>query len=281
LVSDGAWGTYAAQLGLAADECPEKWNTTRPDQILFIAQSYLAAGADLVETNSFGGTSFRLGAHGLAGREDELNLAAARLSRAAAGEDHWVLGSMGPSGAGYQLLLGEIEPEAIYAAFAAQAVALERGGVDAACVETMMGIEEATLAVQAVKESTALEIITTFTFSQTGPNEFHTMDGAEPADCALAALAAGASIVGANCCEGIEQMIGIAAQMRAAAPEAPIMVQANAGLPVVVDGVVTYPATPAAMAAHVPALLAAGASIIGGCCGTTPDHIKAIKAALR
>jgi 5-methyltetrahydrofolate--homocysteine methyltransferase len=181
---------------------------------------------------------------------------------------------------GYQVLLGELEPEAVFEAFAAQARALERGGADAACIETMMGVEEAELAIRAVKASTALEIITTFTFNQTGPGEFHTMDGAQPAECALAALAAGASIVGANCCAGIEQMAGIARQMRAAAPAAPVMVQANAGLPEVVDGAVTYPATPAAMAAHVPELLAAGVSIIGGCCGTTPDHIRAIRAAL-
>ncbi|HOZ49528.1 MAG TPA: homocysteine S-methyltransferase family protein [Candidatus Hydrogenedentes bacterium] len=274
LVSDGAWGTFLARKGLAAGECPERWNIERRDDVLDIARQYIAAGSDMVGTNSFGGTRFKLQHFGLAGRVGELNEAAAAISREAAGPDRPVFASIGPTGK--ILMMGDVSEEEIYDAFKEQAMALERGGADAACVETMTAIDEAVLALRAVKENTALEAICTFTFDKVGQDEYRTMMGVSPADMAAAVIEAGAAIIGSNCGQGGEQMIGIVRQLRAAAPDVPIMVQPNAGLPVYTDEGTVFPETPEVTAGWVPALIEAGACIVGGCCGTTPDHIRAI-----
>lgn len=277
LVSDGAWGTFLYRKGLGKGQCPELWCVDRPGDVRDIAASYLAAGADMVETNSFGGTASRLASHGLADRAAELNEAAARLSRAAAGSSAWVIGSMGPTGK--MLVVGDVTPEQLLADFREQALALARGGADALCIETMSDAQEAAIAVRAAKE-TGLEVICTFTFDKTLQGYYRTMMGLSPEDAAAAALDAGADIVGTNCGNGFAGMIEVVKAMAPAARGAPIMVQANAGLPTNVDGVDLYPEGPEAMAALVPALLDAGASIVGGCCGTTPAHIAAIRAAV-
>jgi 5-methyltetrahydrofolate--homocysteine methyltransferase len=283
LVSDGAWGTFLYLKGLGKGQCPELWCSSRPADVRDIASSYLSAGADMVETNSFGGTRIRLASAGLAGRAGELNEAAARLSREAAGSrasggPAWVLGSMGPTGK--MLVMGDVTPEEMGAAFGEQALALARGGADALCVETMSDAEEAAIAVRAAKKATGLEVICTFTFDRTAQGYFRTMMGLSPEEAAAAALDAGADIVGTNCGNGFAGMIEVVRAMRPAARGAPIMVQANAGLPTNVDGVDTYPESPQDMAALVPALLDAGASVVGGCCGTTPAHIAAIRKAV-
>jgi 5-methyltetrahydrofolate--homocysteine methyltransferase len=277
LVSDGAWGTFLFRKGLGKGECPELWCVDHPDEVRDIAAAYLAAGADMVETNSFGGSSIRLASHGLASRAAELDEAAARLSREAAGEAKLVIASMGPTGK--FLLMGEIAAEEIYASFAEQAEALARGGADAICVETMMDAGEAALAVKAAK-GVGLETICTFTFDKTVQGYYRTMMGLSPEEAAAAALDAGADVVGTNCGNGFAGMIEVVRAMRPAARGKPIMVQANAGLPTSVDGVDVYPEGPADMASLVPELLDAGAIIVGGCCGTTPEHIAAIRAAV-
>jgi 5-methyltetrahydrofolate--homocysteine methyltransferase len=278
LVSDGAWGTFLYKKGLQPGQCPELWCAERPNDVLDIAKSYVAAGADMIESDSFGGSCFKLDHYQLAGRTSELNEAAAKISRTAAGDKAWVIASIGPTGK--MLAMGDVTEDELYAAFKEQAIALEKGGADAICVETMSDATEACLAVKAAKKNTKLEVICTFTFEKTLQGTYRTMMGLSPEDAAKAAVEAGADIIGPNCGNGMERMIDIVKAMRKVDAKTPILVHANAGLPTNVDGKDVFPETPADMAALVPGLIAAGANIIGGCCGTTPDHITAIKKAV-
>ena len=281
LISDGAWGTFLQNKGLTAGECPEQWAVDRPADVKEIAEAYFAAGADMVESDTFGGTSFKLEHYGLEDRVAEINEAAARLSAEAAAEadgDKWVIASVGPTG--QLLVMEEVTEDEMYAAFKDQVIALEKGGADAICVETMSALDEAGLAVKAVKENTQCEAIATFTFEQTVNGDYRTMMGVSPEQAAEEMIEAGADIIGTNCGNGIERMIDIVKAMRTVTTDTPILVHANAGLPKNVNGVDTFPESPEDMANQVGGLVAAGANIIGGCCGTTPAHIKAMKAAV-
>ena len=278
LVSDGAWGTFLHKKGLKPGECPEQWCVTNYDDVRDVAGSYIEAGADMVETNSFGGTSYKLEHYGLADKASEINEAAARASRAEAGDEKWVIASVGPTGK--MLLLEDVTEQEMYDAFKEQVIALEKGGADAICVETMSDIEEAVLAIRAAKENTKLEVICTFTFEKSRHGDYRTMMGVSPTDAANAAADAGADIIGTNCGNGAERMVDIVKEIKAAVPKAFILVHANAGLPQNINGRDVFPETPEDMAKHIPALIKAGANIVGGCCGTTPDHIRAIKAAI-
>lgn len=274
LLSDGAWGTFLQHKGLKPGECPELWCVTHYAEVLDIARSYVNAGADTIKTNSFGGSRLKLNAYGLGHRVTEINRTAAAISREAAGPERSVLASMGPSGK--MLLMGDITEPELYAAFKEQAQALEAGGADALLIESMSALDETCIAIKAARENTKLEIISTLTFERTLKGDYRTMMGVTPAQMAPACLQAGADIIGANCGHGFRQMIDVVQAIRMAAPGAFILVHANAGLPVNRNGVDIFPDTPAMMADFVPALIAAGANIIGGCCGTTPEHIAAI-----
>ena len=279
LVSDGAWGTFLYQRGLQQGECPELWNVTHCDDVFAIAKSYIDAGADMILTNSFGGSPVRLRHYELNERAFELNEAAAAISREAAGEDHFVLGSIGPSGA--MMMMGETSEEELFEGFSLQAEALKRGGVDAICVETMTDIQEAAIAVRAAKEATGLEVICTFTFDKTVSGEFKTMMGVSPEEMVSAMKDEGADIIGTNCGNGFENMLGIVKEIRLVDKTTPVLVHANAGLPIFNNGKIDYPETPDMMASRVNDLINCGANIIGGCCGTTPHHIRAIADVIR
>jgi len=264
--------------GLRLGECPELWCVERPDAVREVALRYVEAGADVIGTNSFGGSPLKLDLFGLAGRAAEINEAAAALSREAAGPDRLVFGSVGPSGK--LLMTGDVTEEALLDSFRVQIEALVRGGVDAICIETMMDLDEARVAVRAAVEHAGVPAAATFTFTRGAGGACHTAMGVSPAQAAVAMCEAGARVVGANCGHGIEEMVGIAAEMHGAVPDVPLLVQANAGLPVNENGIDVYPDTPDRMADRVPDLIAAGVKIIGGCCGTRPEHVRALAKAV-
>jgi len=271
LVSDGAWGTFLQKKGLQAGECPEHWNLTRPNDVYDIAQNYIDAGADLIETNSFGGNYYKLKGYGLEEKVFELNKAAAEISRKAAGSDRFVLGSIGPTGK--LLMMEEVTELELYTAFKDQSVALEAGGADAIVIETMTDLEEARIAVKAASENTSCDVICTMTFDKVLTGEYRTMMGISPAEMTETLVEAGAAIIGANCGNGMLDMIGIVKEIRKVNASVPILIHANAGMPQYCDGETTFPESPADMARYVKEIVEAGANIIGGCCGTTPEHI--------
>lgn len=275
IISDGAWGTMLQASGLQAGECPELWNITQRQKVLAVAQSYVAAGARIIETNSFGSNRIKLAQYGLEAREHEINSEAARISCQAAGQEAWVMGSMGPTGK--FLITGEISPEELTEVYGSQAKALADGGCHAIIAETMSDIDEALAAVQAVRQYTLLPVFVTFTFEKNADGVYRTMMGVTPEAMTQALTDAGADAIGANCGNGIEGMISIVEQIRSVNKTIPVIVNANAGLPCLVNGKTIFPEDPATMAARAQQLSKAGANIIGGCCGTTPEHITALR----
>ena len=279
LVSDGAWGTFLQLKGLQPGECPELWNIDHPEAVLEIAQGYIDAGADTIETNSFGGNRFKLEGFGLVDRVFEINRKAAEISRLAAGDDKYVLGSIGPTGK--ILMMGDVTGDELYDAFKEQAVALYEGGADALVIETMTALDEAEIVVRAARENTPCEVICTMTFDYLATGDYRTMMGVSPSEMVIALKEAGAHIVGANCSNGIEGMIHITKEIRSVDKEIPVLIHANAGLPILQGTCTVFPESPDMMAAFAPQLARAGANIIGGCCGTTPEHIHKLVEVLK
>lgn len=279
LLSDGAWGTLLQARGLMPGECPESWNIRQREKVLEVARSYVEAGSDMIETNSFGGTLFNLGNYGLQDQVMELNRAAAEISREAIGDEGLVLGSVGPTGK--LLITGEFTADEMFEAFREQILALGEGGVDAIIVETMSDLEEASLAIRAARENTSLEVICTMTFEKTANGEYRTMMGVSPTDMVPALKKAGAQVIGSNCGNGTEGMINVLEEIRSADADIPVLIQGNAGMPVITGEKTEFLETPEVTASFIPGLIDLGANIVGGCCGTTPAHIARIRDTLK
>lgn len=275
IITDGAWGTQLQARGLGPGECPDAWNLTYPERVEAVARAYVEAGSQVILTNTFRANRLALARHGLAEKTVEINRAGAQISRrAAAGAVH-VFASVGPSGR--MLMAGETSEEQLAEVFSEQARALAEGGADGIVVETMADLTEARIAVQAAL-ATGLPVVASMVFDS-GKNKDRTMMGVTPEQAAQALSEAGAHVIGANCGQGIAGYVAICRRMRAVT-DRPLWIKANAGMPELVDGVPVYRTTPEEYAAFVPALVEAGASFIGGCCGTTPDFIRAIRKAL-
>lgn len=276
VLMDGGMGTLLQDSGLEDGAPGELWNLENPDAIRAAHTAYAEAGAQVLTTNTFGGTRPRLDMHGLGGRLEEVNRTAALLARSVA-DAHGLLvaGDLGPTG---ELLapLGTMTPEDAQALFAEQLRGLVAGGIDLVLVETLSDLGEADAAIAAAREvAPHLPVVVTMSFD----TNLRTMMGVRPADAVAHLAAAGADAVGANCGRGPQEMEVIAAQMAAARPEGLLLVaQSNAGLPQVVGDRFEYDASAGDMAAHAARLAALGIDLVGGCCGSTPTHIEAIGA---
>jgi 5-methyltetrahydrofolate--homocysteine methyltransferase len=278
LVGDGAWGTLLMARGLPAGQPPEMFNLSRPEVIEDIARLYLEAGADLITTNTFGGSPVRLRLHGLEAQVDALNQSAVEAARRAVGSRAYVSGSIGPSG---RLLkpYGDLDSGELAESFAVQARALADAGVDLFCIETMTDLAEAQIAVRAARAAgPALPIVATMTFEPTRRG-FFTVMGVSVEQASRGLVEAGADLVGSNCGNGIEAMVAIARAFHDCSP-LPVAIQANAGLPETIDGALVYRETPEQFGAAVPALVDARVQLVGGCCGTTPAHVRAMRDAV-
>lgn len=276
IVLDGGLGTQLQARGLKPGECPDAWNLERPAEVEAVNRAYVEAGSEIILTNTFRSNRLSLAPLGLADRLEEINRAAVEIARRASEGRARVFASIGPSGK--LLIMGDVNPEELTSAFAEQAGILAAAGVDGFVIETMADIEEARVAVEAAKPF-GKPIVTSFVFDS-GRNKDCTMMGVAPERAAQEMTEAGADVIGANCALGIEAYIPICRRLRVST-DRPIWIKANAGLPEMVDGKCEYKTTPEAFASSLPALLQAGASFVGGCCGTTPQFVRAIHEAVR
>ncbi len=275
LVGDGAMGTMLFKKGLKMDQCPEKINLDNPRILEEVAQSYLEAGADIIETNSFGGSPLKLALYSLDNKTEEINRKAIQSVRKVIGEKAYLSFSCGPTG---RILkpYGNTDPQEILDSFKRQISIIVSEAIDMICIETMTDILEAKLAIEAARFISAdIPIIATMTFDPT-PNGFFTIMGVSVEQACKELVEAGADIIGSNCGNGIENMIKIASEFKKYAT-VPLIIQSNAGLPKIKDGEAVYSESPEFMADQCQKLLDIGVNIIGGCCGTTPEHIAAIR----
>jgi len=275
VVTDGAWGTELQARGLGLGEFPDLWNLTHPDRVGEVAQAYVAAGSQVILTNTFGANRIRLGEQAAADRAAEINARGVEISLKAANGRARVFASIGPTGK--LLMNGDVTEDELRAAFAEQARALAGARAEALVIETMSDLEEAKLAVGAAR-ATGLPVVACMVFDS-GKDKDRTMMGTTPEQAAQALTEAGADVIGANCGQGIAGFVAICQRLRAAT-DRPIWIKPNAGLPTMVDGRAKYTTTPDEFASYVPALVEAGASFIGGCCGTRPDFIAAVRRSL-
>ncbi|HZT68649.1 MAG TPA: bifunctional homocysteine S-methyltransferase/methylenetetrahydrofolate reductase [Terriglobia bacterium] len=275
LVCDGAMGTMLYAKGVSLNRCFDELNLSSPHLVKEVHLGYVKAGAELLETNTFGANRFRLAKFDLADKVREINLAGARLARESAGEDLYVAGAVGPLGLRLEPL-GPTSLEEARAAFREQIEALAAGGVDLIIIETMMDLEEAHQALLAAREAASLPVVVQMTVQEDG----NTPSGVSPEEFARQLDKWGADVIGINCGTGPAAVLETLERM-AAVTTKKLSAQPNAGLPHSVDGRTLYLCSPEYMAERAIRFIQAGARIVGGCCGTTPQHIKAIKSAVK
>lgn len=272
---DGAMGTMLQNAGLKPGECPELLNITKPDIVTAIHQQYIEYGADIIETNTFGANRIKLSHYNLAERVSDINIAAVKCARAACLPNTMIAASIGSTGKFIEPL-GELTFDEAYDVFAQQAKALNQAGVDMFIIETIIDIQEMRAALLAIKDTSTKPVVCQLSFSEDG----RTVTGTDAATAAITLSAMGADIIGANCSLGPEQLLPIVEQL-AANCDCPISVQPNAGMPHLENGVTVFPMNAAEMGKWAEKLVNAGASYLGGCCGTTPEHIRALKKATK
>jgi methionine synthase I (cobalamin-dependent) len=275
LVADGATGTMLMAAGLPQDKVPEQWNIEQPDRVRALHAAYLNAGSNIVLTNTFGGSRLKLERAGCGSITQLTNKVAAMIAKGMAGDRAYVAGDIGPSGEMLQPY-GTLSYEDAVTAFAEQAAALAEGGVDCLWIETMTALEEMEAALEGAQKATDLPVFCTMSYGPSG----RTMMGVAPEQAITTLWPKGIAACGANCGQGPESMVAVIEQLSAAMPEATIIAKPNAGLPRLVGDEQVFDMGPEAMAGHVMRCVDAGARIIGGCCGSSPDHVRAMAAAL-
>lgn len=281
VVCDGGMGTQLMARGMQAGACSESWNVERASDVREIHGAYRDAGCELLTTNTFGGTRSSLEKHGLGGEVARFNTAGAKLAKEAA-QTSLVMGDVGPFG-GFLEPVGDTTPEQLKEIFSEQLKALRQGGADAVIIETMSDPKEVAIAVTCAKEIANWPVVATYAFAHGEGGTFRTMMGTSVEDAVKAAVDAGADIVGANCGTSLSlnDYVELAKQLVKAAGKTPVIVQPNAGTPQMVGGQLTYLAKPEEMAELAKRLVAVGVKVVGGCCGTTPDHLRAMAKAIR
>ncbi len=274
VITDGAWGTQLQARGLPVGELPDHWNLTHPEQVQAIAHDYCNAGSQVVLTNTFSSSRINLERYGLADQAYDINKQGAALSKQGVNGHAYIFASIGPCGK--MLVTGEVTEAQLQEAFEEQAQALAEGGADAIVIETMSDITEAAIALQAALK-TGLLVVACMVYGS-GKNKDRTMMGVTPEQAVEALSQAGADAIGANCGQGIENFVGLCRRLHEAC-ELPIWIKANAGQPEMIDGELAYQTKPEEFAEYLNPLIESGASFVGGCCGTTPKFIEALKQA--
>jgi len=275
VVLDGGWGTQLQARGLKPGEIPDSWNLTHPAEVEAVGATYADAGSQVILTNTFGANRIALSRDGLQTRVGDINRIGVELSRLGTRGRAYVFASIGPTGK--MLLGGEVSEEEVRAAFLEQAESIARAGADGIVVETMSDLDEATIAVAAA-HSTGLPVVACMSFDS-GKAKDRTIMGITPEQAVAALSQAGADVIGANCGQSIEGYLPLVERLHRAS-SLPLWIKPNAGTPQLVNGAAVYRQTPQEFSAHVRSLVNAGAQFIGGCCGTTPEFVRAIREVL-
>jgi 5-methyltetrahydrofolate--homocysteine methyltransferase len=275
-LTDGAWGTELQKMGLAPGEMGDLWNLSHPEKVAALAQSYVNAGSKIILTNTFRSNRIALRDHASLAKLKDINRAGVEISRSAAGTRSRIFASIGPSGK--MLMAEELTEQELADAFGEQALALAEAGPDALLIETMSDLTEATIALNSAKQ-TGLPVVVCMVFDS-GKDQDRTLTGVTPERAATELTAAGADVIGANCGKGINAFMGICQRLHAAT-EIPIWIKSNAGLPTLSGDSIVYNMTAEEFAGYVPKLVRAGASFVGGCCGTNPEFIRAMSQSLQ